>query len=186
MIWNKKWTGMSENAVSKSIYIEASKLMEATAKRISFRLVKFTFPLTILPMFFLTVYNYFTSETGTNSYVLPFRTMWEDSTNFNETVSSHSKNQKHSNIQWISCFRLPFSLNTPLGYLVTFFAQSIGAYYLVVICTPIVSFYFASCQMLAAFARDITNDLSRLHVDRGIKLKRDLGDVVCIYSEVKE
>lgn len=64
------------NATSKLIYTKTSEKIEKIAAMFNFALVKMTPACETIPIFIASSVTYFTTDLGTDAFVLPFPTMW--------------------------------------------------------------------------------------------------------------
>lgn len=96
----------------------------------------------------------------------------------------------------IDCFfflkkRLPFDWRTPFGYLIALFIECMAVFSIIQTTIPLTCFFIGSCWILAAFAKDITSDLSGWNVGRLLGQrpaidKMRLCHIVQIHSDTKQ
>lgn len=55
--------------------------------------------------------------------------------------------------------RVPYDMNTPLGYLITYVHQFVACYYTCMLTAMDLSFLTGTCWIAHAFLKDLTNEL---------------------------
>lgn len=87
--------------------------------------------------------------------------------------------------------RLPFNWQTPLGYLIAMYAQSLAVYYTLVCATLNLGLLGGLCWLFISFVEEISQDLSILNVDKLAKqnhqdLLKSYSNIVQTYEDVKQ
>lgn len=64
------------NATLKTIYAQSGKRIKKFAENVNLGFAKLTPTCTVLPIFFGSLANYFTTDLGADALELPYPTMW--------------------------------------------------------------------------------------------------------------
>lgn len=87
--------------------------------------------------------------------------------------------------------RLPFSHETPIGFLAAMVGQIAGEFCLMLIAPSFMIFFIGSSWSLISFLDDIVNELSHMEVDEMTnrakqEIRKNFCNIVQMYSYVKQ
>lgn len=140
------------NPVSKAIYEEANDLVEKWSKIIASAFTRITAPGLMLPYIIMSYFMYFTTDSGTDAFVLPFLAKYHG------PILLFSPDHRYECI----FYRLPFEWRHPVVYLFAFSYESATVFYVTTICACNFTFIAGSGWFISAFTRDIQLELFAL------------------------
>lgn len=88
-------------------------------------------------------------------------------------------------------FRFPFNWKTPLGYLIAFLIEYVAMCAEVCTFIPLLSFFIGTCWVVAAFAKDLTDQLTHLNYhgqtnQSHAELKGNFNKILQLYSDARQ
>lgn len=170
--------------------MELSEKIERTSKILYF-LTQITYVGTNIPASLITLFSYFVLD-------LKKRIVFPAISNYVRLTNARMKlylpkliSKVMLMIKTISVFsRLPFDWKTPFGYFLAsiFFAGAI--YCLLFGIIPVVCLFVGSCWLFISFAKDMTNEISKLNASAKAKdyceLKRRFSKLIEMHVDVKK
>lgn len=174
------------------MYIELSEKIERVSK-ILFFLTKISYVGTNIPASLITLFSYFVLDLKKESFFLPYPTMYDPRKGKLKPWPPFNKINTKSDVDdqndFLFC-RLPFDWKTPFGYVLAsvFFAGAI--YCLLFGIIPVVCLFVGSCWLFISFAKDMTNEISKLNASAKTKnyreLKKRFPKLIQMHVDVKK
>lgn len=123
--------------------------------------VKFVFPCTTIPYLLMSYFNYFTTDLGSDAFLLPF-VMWKI-----------------------------FNRRTPIAYLFAFTLQFLAAAYTILVGTTLMLHVFGSIWLFMAFVYDVRTEMDGLDAYRqteisDAKFYKHLCEFIQFHSDIKQ